>query len=266
MHFLNKLEKSLGKFAIKGLMKYIVAFNLAVFLLMFVDPTGSLVSKLMLYPDRVMKGEVWRLITYIFIPPSTSPFWILFTLYFYYMVGSALENEWGSFKFNVYYLVGMIGTTISSFITGAAGTAYYLNMSLFLAFAFIYPDYQILIFFFLPVKMKYLAWLDIILLGISFIGGSFAARLAIIAAIANYLLFFGKDMMLAIKNRGNAYSNRQRFARSMPRIEAFHKCTICGITEKDDKNMEFRYCSKCEGDYEYCMDHLKNHEHIRKEA
>lgn len=264
MRIIDKLERKFGRFAIVGLMKYIVALNLAVFLLMYVDPTGSLISKLMLYPERVMKGEVWRLVTYIFIPPSTSPFWILFTLYFYYMIGTALEKEWGSFKFNIYYLTGILGTTISSFITGAAATAYYLNLSLFLAFAFIYPNYQILVFFFLPVKIKYLAWLDIILLGISFISGGFATKLSIIVAIANFLLFFGKDMILYVRNRRKVYYNRKNFVTEMPRDKAFHRCTVCGITEKDDKTMEFRYCSKCEGDYEYCMVHLKNHEHIKK--
>ena len=157
MNWLDKLEKRLGRFAIKGLMMYIVAITGVVYAFSYFDNGRFVIGKLMLIPQLVLRGEVWRLVTYIFIPPNTSIMWILFTLYFYYMVGNALEQEWGSFKFNMFYLTGMIGTTIAAFITGYGATSLYLNLSLFLAFAKIYPDFELLLFFVIPVKVKYLA-------------------------------------------------------------------------------------------------------------
>ncbi len=266
MRFLDKMERKFGKFAIKGLMLYIVSLNLAVYLLMYVDPTGSLTGKLMLYPGMVLRGEVWRLLTFIFVPPETSVLWILFTLYFYYLVGTGLEQAWGSFKFNVYYLIGVLGTILSAFISGGGTSAFYLNLSLFLAFAYIYPNYQILLFFILPIKVKYLAWVNALFLGLSFVSGGLGTKLAVAAAVLNFILFFGKDIVLGLKNNRRAYFHRSSFSAKVASAEKkyFHKCVICGITEKDDKDMEFRYCMDCEGDYEYCMVHLREHEHIKK--
>ena len=265
MKLLNKLERKFGRYAIKNLMMYIVALNVVVYLLNYLYGAGIMTSKLMLIPSLVMKGEVWRLITYIFIPPNRSVLWILFTLYFYYIVGAGIEREWGSFKFNVYYLIGILGTTLAAFISGTGASALYLNMSLFLAFAYIYPNYEMLLFFILPMKMKYLAWLDMAFLGITFIGGDISIKLSIVAAIANYLIFFGKDTIQLLKNNKNAFSNKRKYTSQIPKKDHFHKCTVCGITEKEDKKMEFRYCSNCDGHYEYCMEHLKQHEHIKKD-
>jgi membrane associated rhomboid family serine protease len=159
--WLDRLERKFGRYAVKNLMTYIVVLNALAFMLMYVDPSGNYIGKIVLDPELVLKGQVWRLVTYIFIPPATSFLWIIFALYFYYIVGSALENEWGSFRFNIYYLIGMAVTTAASFITGAPATASYLNLSLFLAFARIHPDYQLLLFFILPVKVKYLGWLNL---------------------------------------------------------------------------------------------------------
>lgn len=181
------------------------------------------------------------------------------------MIGVGLEQEWGSFKFNVYYLIGMLGTTVAAFISGIGASAVYLNMSLFLAFAYTYPNHEILLFFILPVKMKYLAWVDMILLSLSFVSGNISVKLSIVAAIANYLIFFGKDTLQLLKNNKNAFSNKRKYTSQIPKKDYFHKCTVCGITEKEDKKMEFRYCSSCDGHYEYCMQHLKAHEHIKKD-
>lgn len=239
--------------------------NAIVFMLAYTDQSGLMIYRLELIPELVLKGEVWRLVTYIFIPSSTSIIWIIFVLYLSYMIGSGLEHEWGSFKFNVYYFIGMIGTTIAAFLSGAGGTGYYLNLSLFLAFAYIFPNFEILLFFILPVKMKYLGWLDAIMLGYYFVMGGLSEKLAIIAALLNFILFFGRDIVYYLKNNKRAYSNRKSFDRStVIKKDTYHKCTVCGKTEKDDKNMEFRYCSSCEGHYEYCMEHLKNHEHVKR--
>lgn len=263
MNWLDKLERSIGRYAIKGLMAYIVGITGIVYALSYFDNSGYVIGKLMLIPQLVLRGEVWRLITYIFIPPSASPMWILFVLYFYYMVGSALEHEWGSFRFNVFYITGMIGTTIAVFITGYGATSLYLNLSLFLAFARIYPDYELLLFFVIPVKVKYLAMLDWAFILFILLIGDMSARLVAIVSIINYFLFFGRDILAGSKNKRQVYNNRRRFKTELPRNFTIHRCTTCGKTEKDDPNLEFRYCPECEGDYEYCMEHVRNHEHVK---
>lgn len=262
MNLLDKLERKLKRFAIKNLMLYIVSLNLAVFLLMMFDSTGTLWSKLILIPSLVFSGEFWRIFTYILIPPTTSIFWILFTLYFYYMIGSSLEHEWGSFRFNLYYFIGFLCTTFAAFATGGIGSSLYLNTSLFLAFARLYPNYEILLFFILPIKMKYLAWFNWALIAYAVFLQPLPFKAAAVASVVSYFIFFGKDILTNTRSTGKAYYNRQRFQSQIPRNHAIHKCTVCGITEKDDPRMEFRYCVDCKGDYEYCMDHLHSHEHV----
>ena len=260
LKWLNKLDRKYGKYAIHGLMKYIVAANLAVFLLNVISP--SLEYNLALIPQAVMAGQIWRIFTFILIPPQTSAFWILFTLYFYYIIGMGLEQAWGSFKFNIYYLVGMIATIIVSLVSGSYGTATFINLTLFLAFASIYPNHEVLVFFILPVKMKYLALLDAVLLAQQFIMGGLGIKLMILASLANYFIFFGKDFIELFKTKKKVKKNKERFKVIEMKDYVRHRCTVCGMTERDDPNMEFRYCSKCSGHKEYCMNHLKDHEHI----
>ena len=145
MKFLDRLERKFGKYAISGLMTYIVIGNAAVFILNYLMPSLNIISKLALIPALVYKGQIWRLITFIFIPPNFSIIFIFFSLYFYYILGSGLEELWGSFKLNVYYLVGMVGTIIAALITGYSD-ATHLNLSLFLAFAYLFPNFEILLF------------------------------------------------------------------------------------------------------------------------
>ncbi|MBP7175090.1 MAG: rhomboid family intramembrane serine protease [Thermoclostridium sp.] len=208
MKFLDKLDRKYGKFAIRNLAIYIAAGNLAVFLFSFVMP--SIPGYLTLVPSLVMQGQVWRLITYIFIPPTFSILFILLTVYFYYMIGSTLEREWGSFHLNVYYFIGMLATTIAAFITGGTNNIH-LNLSLFLAFAYLYPNHEILLFFFLPVKMKYLAWFNLALIGITILFGTWQDKIAAIVSLANYLLFFGDDMFKRMKTRRSSYYNRKNY-------------------------------------------------------
>ncbi len=265
MSWLDKLERRFGKFAIKGLMSYIIVLNVVVYILMLADTSNAFIGRLVLDPALVMNGEVWRLITYIFIPPTTSPFWIIFALYLYYIIGRALEQEWGSFRFNVYYFVGMLATTAAAFLFGISATPLYLNLSLFLAFAAIFPNYEFLLFFVLPMKVKYLAWFNWAYLGITVLFFPIWMKVAAAASVVNFFIFFGKDITTNTKTRRQVYHNRKRFLSDLPRDFTIHKCMVCGKTEKDDSKLEFRYCSTCEGDYEYCMEHLKAHEHIKKE-
>jgi membrane associated rhomboid family serine protease len=265
LDLLDKLERKIGKFAVKGLINYIVTANLIVFLVAYSDPDSDLINRLLLVPSLVMEGEVWRLVSYIFIPPAASVLWIFFILYFYFLVGSNLEQEWGSFKFNVYYLLGVIGTSIAGFISGEGTTALYLNLSLFLAFARIFPDFEILLFFVLPVKVKYLAWVNWFFLAFTMLTSPLPIKAAALASVINYFMFFGKDILSSAKSSRQSYQNRQNFQKKVLKDFTIHKCTTCGTTEKDQPHMHFRYCSTCEGDYEYCMDHLKTHEHIKSD-
>ncbi|NLK21285.1 MAG: rhomboid family intramembrane serine protease [Epulopiscium sp.] len=266
MRWVNKLERKLGHFAIPNLMTYIVGLNAITFVMVYLFQQN--LYKLFLIPELVLKGEIWRLFTYIFIPPTMSPLWLAFVLYFYYMIGSSLEREWGTFRFNIFYLMGMIGTTISAFISGESVSSAYVNLSLFLAFARIFPDYQLLIFFILPVRIKYLAWINWAFFIITLLAPlnmiPLPHKLTAIASLLNYFMFFGKDIINNAKNNRQVYKNRKQFKSKIPKDFTIHKCSVCGVTERDNPDIEFRYCSTCEGDYEYCMEHLKNHKHIKK--
>jgi hypothetical protein len=259
--WLDKLGRKYGRFAIRNLMVYITALNGAVYLLSLFD--YRIVLKLMLIPSLVMKGEVWRLVTFLFVPMDTSPLWMLISLYFYYMIGTALEREWGSFKFNIYYLVGVLGTIGAAFI-GGLGSAAFLNYSLIFAFSYLYPDFEILMFFFIPIKIKYLAILYAVYIIYNFRFAPLLGLITLGGSALNFVLFFGKDIIAGISRKQKSYRKRVEFNAKKPKIVVIHRCTVCGRTEWDDKNLEFRYCVDCDGDYEYCMDHLYTHEHIKK--
>lgn len=262
MKWLTKMERYLERWAIRRLMYYIIIGNGLVLLLYQIYP--PIYSFLTLEPAQVLKGEIWRLITYVFIPPTLNLFWAVFTLYFYYLVGTSLENEWGSSKFTLYYLIGMIGTTIGAFITSGETTALYLNLSLFFAFARIYPDFQMLLFFIIPVKIKYLAWLNWLFFGFTVLSSKLPIKIAALIAIANYFIFFGKETIQSLKLKRQVHYNRKRFFEEIANTPPIHKCAVCGITEKDDRRMDFSYCKECGDDYEYCTKHINDHQHQKQ--
>ncbi|HCX65298.1 MAG TPA: hypothetical protein DHN33_08835 [Eubacteriaceae bacterium] len=208
--FLWKLEQKIRPIAITNLMFYIVALNALVFVLSLFFG-GAFLSRLYLIPYYVMQGEVWRLFTFIFTPPTNSLIFIIFALYFYYMIGSTLERQWGTAKFNLYYFIGFLGTIIGSFLTGAPATSTYLNLSLFLAFAHIFPDFQVLLFLMIPVKMKYLAYLNWFFFGFTIIFGSMGERISALMALVNFFLFFYQDFIGGVKRRTRTGSTRQNF-------------------------------------------------------
>lgn len=206
---LDRLQRKFGRYAISNLMYYIVGGMAIVFVMdLIVLPASnfSLTYALAFDRDAIFHGQIWRIITFVLIPPDSSIIFIVFSLYFYWLIGTGLENQWGSFRFNVYYLCGVVCTVIVGLITGYA-TNYYLNMSLFLAFAIIYPDFQVLLFFCIPVKIKYLALVDVLLLAVSFYYASWAGRIALIVAVGNVILFFWHDCFDTIK----AYRRRKKW-------------------------------------------------------
>jgi len=220
---LYKLERKYGRYAIEDLMLYIVFANAIVFIIDFLMPATNLINKLMLYPDRVLKGDVWRLLTFLFVPPSDSIIWIVFALYFYYLVGTSLEDQWGSFRFNIYYLIGVLASIAAAFLAYATMPVFYgaylpvaitpehLNLSLFLAFAHLFPNFEVVIFFILPVKVKYLAWINWAFIIYSLIFNPLPIKFAAVASIVNYLIFFGSDIIKNIKLKRQVYKNRRRF-------------------------------------------------------
>jgi len=267
MKWINRLERKYRRYAIPDLMKYIVFITLAVYILdnFLLNQGQSLISYLVLDPTLVLHGEVWRLLTFIFIPPNSSMIFIAFVLYFYYMIGTSLETEWGTFRFNLYYLLGIMGAILSSFITSSPVTSVYLNLSLFLAFARLNPSYQIYIFFILPIRMKYLAWLYWAIIIYTILFAPVGSKVAAVLSFINYYAFFGREMVHQTKMNRKVAANKRSFRLKLPNeYETMHRCTICGITEGENPEMEFRYCSKCEVELEYCMNHLQKHEHVKQ--
>ncbi|MDR3121507.1 MAG: rhomboid family intramembrane serine protease [Clostridiales bacterium] len=268
MRLLDMLERKIGWFAVRNLILYVIIGNAAVFLFGFTGIGGAeFAARLMLLPGEVLRGEVWRVVTFVFAESfGSSPIFLLLELYFLYMIGTSLEHAWGSFKMNFYYFCGLAATVAASLLTGAPGSAGAIHLSLFLAFAQLAPELQILIFFFIPVKIKWLGWAAWAFTAYSFVmAGSWQARLLIAMPLCAFFLFFGGGIVRGLRNNRRAFFNRRDFELKKADAErakgTFHRCAVCGRTEKDAPELEFRYCSRCEGDYEYCAEHLHAHTH-----
>ncbi|MCD8324287.1 MAG: hypothetical protein LUC32_04975 [Clostridiales bacterium] len=277
MRFLNKLERKFGRFAIPGLMKYIIACYVIGYVIMYTMP--NVLSYLTLEPYMIFHyGQVWRLISWVLIPPSQSNIiFVIIMLVLYYQLGTVLEQTWGTFRFNVYIFGGVIFTILGAMVLfliygvntpisiGSSFSTYYINMTIFLAFAVCYPDMRVMLYFIIPVKMKWMAAVYGALIAYSFVVSSWSGRVAIIASVLNFLIFFVTTRHMASSPRD--YRRRKNFKKQVhqPRTGtsgAIHKCAICGRTELDDPNLQFRYCSKCRGNFEYCQDHLFTHKHV----
>ena len=252
MTWLDKAERRFGFLGIPGLIRIIVGFNALVFILVRLDPNYLLV--LDLDPARIRHGEVWRLITYIFIPQTFHPLWIIFVLWFLWWIGDGLERAFGAFRLTLYFVVGMIGTTAAAFFFGSNFSNTMLTASLFYAFAWFYPDEIIYVFFILPLKIKWIAWVLAALLFAGFIIKTNAYRMAVIAALSNYLIFFGPSIIQKARQRHDVSNRRRRFAgAARSENEPLHRCAVCGATEQSDPALEFRVAKNGE---EYCLPHL----------
>ena len=199
--FLEKLERKLKWLSIPNLMLIVVGAMGVVFVMNYLigmSAGQSIYSMLTFDKALIAKGQVWRVFTFLFLPPSGNVFFALIGLYFYWLIGSSLENEWGSFGFTVFYLLGAVGAIISGLITGYA-TNDYLNMSLFLAFALLNPNYTVYVFFVIPVKMKWLALIDGLGIIASLIFNGWSGRLAVVMALVNLLIFFSPMLVMRVK-------------------------------------------------------------------
>lgn len=281
---LRKLNKAIDRFcalhprlAIPGLMRYIVGANAVIYLLSLFDQSGMLLYFLCMDPAAVLHGELWRIFTYVLIPTSDS-FWLVIALFFYYWLGESLERLWGSAKFTIYYISGVLLTALAAllvyFIHGISLPVFgagYVNTALFMAYALTYPETVIRIFFIIPVKMKWLAWLEAALYGVQIIrfaaAGVWGMALLPVIALLNLFVFFSPNFYermdrVRVRARPEAVQFR-RAVREQQRQKGYnHKCTVCGRTDTDYPDLQFRYCSKCAGYHCYCEDHIFNHTHF----
>lgn len=308
MGFLDKLERKIGKYAISNLSLYLILCYAVGYIVQIIN--SDFVHYLTLNPFAIMQGQVWRIITWVLIPPSESNvFFMLLMLYFYYSIGTSLERTWGAFYYNVYIFGGIIFTVLASF--GLAGylyfadvqkvpaamlelymekagaknvldfmatyyesaqvfrslfTTYYINMSIFLAYAATYPEMQVLLMFIIPIKVKYLGIIYGIMIVMEMVSGGWLYAFTIGASLLNFVIFF----LLTRQNKPHRTPKQMkrqmeyRRAVKQPTKITRHKCAICGRTEQDDPTLEFRFCSKCDGNYEYCQYHLFTHEHVKR--
>ena len=274
------------RFGIPNLMRVIVIGNVAVYILMLLtqNSDASALSFLTFNLTGLLHGEVWRIVTFIFYPSAGSPFWLLISLYFYYWIGSTLERQWGTAKFNLYYISGtlltVLGAILASLISGnpyltVAGTGY-VNLSMFFAFAFLFPDTTVLFMFIIPVKMKWLAYLDGALFAFDIIRGigahNWADVVLPVVALLNFAVFIWPEVHY-LRQRAQYQTSRktvqfkqaQQRAQQAQQAPYHHKCAVCGRTDTDYPELQFRYCSKCAGYHCFCSDHIFNHVHFTDE-
>ena len=281
MKWITKMERKFGRYAVHNLSAYIIALYAAGYLMELLSP--SIFNWLTLEPAYILRGQIWRLVSWILVPPGRLDIFTIIMLYFYYSVGNTLEKTWGAFRYNLYIFSGIIFTVIGAFILygilrvsypssiipvfGGTFSTYYISMSILLAFTATYPDAQVLLYFFIPIKMKWLGLIYGFFIVINFIQSGWAGRVVIIASLLNFILFF-----LGTRNlkRYSPKEQKRRYdfkkATAPTRVKngqvTRHKCAVCGRTELDGDDLEFRFCSKCDGNYEYCQDHLFSHEHV----
>lgn len=281
MKFFYKFERKFSRYAIPNLMYYIVilyAVGLTVFVVNPVMYWNIYGSYLCLNGRAILHGQIWRIVTFLIYPPSfgmfrfTTIFMGIIALFMYHSLGQTLENIWGSFRFNVFFFMGMLAQALASLIgylifrQNWILTTGFLNSSIFLAFAMYFPDAQFLLFFVLPVKAKWLAVAECAMYLYSFVFGTAADRCELLVSLANILIFFLMTRNYK-KYSPKAIHRKYDFKseiRMLPRRMARHRCAVCGRTELDGEDLEFRYCTKCEGSYEYCQDHLYTHRHVGK--
>ena len=269
------------RFGIPGLMRYIVFISAAVFLLSLMDSQGTLRLFMFFSPNHILSGEIWRLVTWVFFPVNTNPLFTAITLYFYYFIGTTLEREWGTPKFNIYYIFGVIINIIYGFIAFFVFNTFfllsimYLNLSLFFAFAVLFPEHTVRLFLVIPIKIKWLALVNAAFFIWSVISelmfGNFGMAFLPLIAILNFILICGEDMLSRLRplraQGKTQFSNFKKQAtkakRDVDSKPYRHKCEVCGRTDIEYPDLEFRYCSRCEGFHCFCIDHINNHVHFQ---
>ena len=302
MHHMSKFEKKFGKYAIPNLSTILIACYAVGYLIQFLN--SNFLYYLTLDPYQILHGQIWRLVTWVVVPPSMGNiFTTLIMLYFYWQIGTVLERTWGTYRYNVYLFSGMLFTILGSFVS--MGLAYllfgeqwglsdpimaasifrmgslffstgYINTSIFLAFAATFPEEQVLLMFIIPIKVKWLGIVYAVMAAWEFFQGakiaygtyvlldlSIFSRIAILASLLNFIVFFFTSRRRIVRSP-KQMKRQHEFRREVNRNSAVtkHKCAICGRTDESNPELEFRFCSKCNGNYEYCQDHLFTHKHV----
>ena len=302
----ERLKNRFGKYAITNLMKYIVMLYICGFLIYLIGKAKGVdlyYTYLCFNVDKILEGQVWRVVSWLIQPTDYDIFFLLISVWFYYFIGSTLERFWGSFRFNLFYFSGVFFNVLAAVILYVISkpllgvrftypiSLEYINLSMFLAFAVIFSEASVLLFFIIPIKIKYLAYIyvgvevyyivDYFLKGGEYWRLGVARAVLCVVSMLNFIIFYmnarkhgtnrladaiRRRQYTAAYRRGQAENARtvnndnplNRGARPITR----HKCAVCGRTELDDDELEFRFCSKCDGNYEYCMDHLYTHTHV----
>lgn len=294
---MSKLERKIGRYAISNLSLYLILGYVLGYVLQTIDP--AITDFLTLDPYQILHGQVWRIVTWIIIPPSRLDLLTIVMLFFYYSIGTNLERTWGTFYYNVYLFMGMIFTVLGSFLImaisyvpvfdlyktriayeAAYGVSYYfllvarnfstyfVNMSIFLGFAATFPDVQVLLMFIIPVKVKWMGIAYGVILLVDFLQTQIIGKITIAASLLNFVVFFlmtrsGLRMRISPRQVKRRHDYNREVKRAKPVSVSKHKCAICGKNSEDDPEAEFRFCSKCNGNYEYCQDHLFTHTHVK---
>ncbi len=287
-NFINNMERKFGRFAIPNLTMYIIGLYIIGYVLQLVSVKYNVIPLLTLSPALILKGQVWRIVSWLLIPPTSLGLLTIITLIFYYFIGNNMERTMGTFRYNLFVFGGMLLMVIGAFLAygvyflidpeNAAGTVhyysrefstFYLQQMVFLAFAICYPEMQVLLMFIIPIKVKWLGIAYGILLGLECIQGLIGQDYCIFFAIGSQLLnlfFFYLQTGRLSRFKPKDVKRRHDFNRNVkmaPRGVTRHKCAVCGRTEETNPELEFRFCSKCNGNYEYCQDHLFTHQHIQ---
>lgn len=281
MKWIDRLETKLGRWAVPNVTAVLIAGQVLTYLASAApEPLGPRVfQNIFFMPDKVAAGEWWRVITFLFTPPSTNILFAFFFWYLFYLFGTTLEENWGAFRYNVYLFLGYLASVVMAFVAwftvgfaAQAGTNAFLYGTVFLAFARLYPEFTMYIFFVLPIKARWLATFQWIMYGITFLfADSWLTRALVFAAVFNYLVFFGRDIFRDMRHRHRRMQfqskSLQGKSKNGPRGRKMaHECQVCGLSSTDSPRTQFRYCSECGGDYCYCSDHIGNHEHVKVEA
>ena len=269
MNWMDKLERKMGRFAVRNIMLYLIIFYLFGFLMYMTNP-GFYFEWLCLDASAICRGQVWRIVTFLMFPPSTNVLWLALLTFIYYQLGQTLEQMWGTFRFNLYLIIGVLGYVLAALIIYFVWGLVYplradnLYLTMLLAFAMTVPDMQFYLYFVIPVKAKWLGIFYGVMIVIQFVTANGPGRVMVFMSVLNFLVFFlsNRRPVQRVKQakRQRDYTQKMRAVR--PPGASVHRCAVCGRTEKDDPNLEFRFCSKCQGSYEYCQDHLYTHVHV----
>ena len=269
---------------IPNLMLYIALGSAVVYLMSEISGNDVLYNFLCFDRDAILHGQVWRLFTYPLTYRVNNFMLMAISLLCYYSLGRAMENVWGTLRFNLFYLTGVVMMDVYCMLFGGTASVTYLNLSLFLSYATLYPDSHFLLFFIIPVKAWIFALFDLAIVLMDLISYPFPYNLFSVISLANYFLFFGKDVLNVIPMSWRANARRlfrkapvqqkkakviqfdagsYEASKAAPKAPYTHRCTVCGRTDVSDPDLEFRYCSRCKGYYCYCEEHISNHSHIQ---